>query len=81
MMLLKNRLVNSIIITMISLFYGILFILISGHMEFIRTIPTSMANYAFWDEWRIFLLTDNVRYIGISTIFVGLIILLRTIYT
>jgi len=81
MMLLRNRLVNSVIVTVISLFYGLLFIFISGHIEFIDILPKSVANYAFWDKWRIFLFSGNIKYIGISTIFIGLIILAKAVYS
>lgn len=81
MILLKNRLLNSTAVTLISLFYGALFILISEHIEFISIMPKSSANYAFWDEWREFLLSGNIKYIGIATILIGLIILARAIYT
>lgn len=81
MMLLKNRLVNSMVVSIISLLYGALFMLISGHVEFISILPKGRANYDFWEGWCKFLLVGNIKYIGIVTILIGLIILARTILT
>jgi hypothetical protein len=80
MTFLRGRLLNATVVTLISLFYGAIFMIISGHMEFISIIPEKDANMGFMEPWRQFLLSNNLKYLGATMICMGLVILARTIY-
>ena len=65
MRIMKNPYINAAVTFVISLAYATVFILTSGHIEFERILNHSQTlNRAFWNNWSIFLLQGNLKYIG-----------------
>ena len=78
MKIMKNPYINAAVTSVISLTYATVFILTSGHIEFDRILNHSQTlNSAFWNDWSIFLLQGNLKYIGYTYIAaaIGIIIL------
>lgn len=78
MVIMKNPYINAAVTSIISLAYATVFILTSGHIEFERILNHSQTlNNAFWNNWSIFLLQGNLKYIGYAYIAaaIGIIIL------
>ena len=78
MKIMKNPYINAAVTSIISLAYATVFILTSGHIEFERILNHSQTlNNAFWNNWSIFLLQGNLKYIGYAYIAaaIGIIIL------
>ncbi len=76
MRLLKNPYINAVVIAIISLFYVVIFILASGHIEFERILSHSQTlNSTFWNSWSAFLQQGNLKYIGYVYIVVAVCIL------
>ena len=72
---LRKPLANAAIISVISLFYALVFIVISGHIEFERMLShADTLNSAFWNGWSDFLKQGNMKYIGYVYIIVSLVI-------
>ena len=69
MRIMKNPYINAAVTFVISLAYATVFILTSGHIEFERILNHSQTlNRAFWNNWSIFLLQGNLKYIGYAYI-------------
>lgn len=65
MTFINNKMTNAVFIALLSLVYGGLFLLISGHMEFLGTLPPkSAANYGFWNNWLAFIYGGGLTIIG-----------------
>lgn len=65
MKILRKPIVNAAIISIVTAFYSLVFIITSGHAEFERMInhPNTLAN-SFWNSWSTFLLEGNLKYLG-----------------
>ena len=64
MKILRKPQINAVIVLVISMFYALVFILISGHIEFERIINhANTLNSIFWNGWSAFLKQGNMRYI------------------
>lgn len=67
---------NAVIVSVVSAFYALVFILVSGHMEFERMLNhADTLNSAFWNGWSAFLKQGNMKYIGYAYIALALAIL------
>ena len=65
MIFINNKVTNAVFMALLSLVYGGLFLLISGHMEFLGTLPPkSSANYGFWNNWLAFIYGGGLTIIG-----------------
>lgn len=65
MKILRKPIVNAAIISIVTAFYSLVFIITSGHAEFERMInhPNTLTN-SFWNSWSTFLLEGNLKYLG-----------------
>lgn len=71
---------NAILISVVSLFYALVFILISGHMEFERLLKhADTLNSTFWNVWSEFLKQGNMKYIGYTYIVIALVIVILSL--
>ena len=71
---------NAILISVVSLFYALVFILISGHMEFERLLKhADTLNSTFWNVWSEFLKQGNMKYIGYNYIVIALVIVILSL--
>lgn len=69
MNIMRKPLTNAVIITIVSAFYALVFILTSGHIEFERILNHSNTlNSLFWNTWTNFLKQGNMKYIGYAYI-------------
>lgn len=65
MKLIRNPKINAAMILIITAFYALIFISMSGHIEFERMFTHSVTlNSAFWNTWTAFLVQGNMKYIG-----------------
>ena len=77
MKILRKPQINAVIVLVISMFYALVFILISGHIEFERIINhANTLNSTFWNGWSVFLKQGNMRYIGYAYIILALAIVI-----
>lgn len=77
---LRKPLANAAIITVVSIFYALVFIIISGHIEFGRMLNhAETLNSAFWNGWSDFLKQGNMKYIGYLYIVISLVIVIISI--
>lgn len=77
MKILRKPQTNAIIISVISIFYALVFILTSGHLEFDRILNhADTLNNTFWNEWSVFLKQGNMKYIGYAYIVLALAIVI-----
>lgn len=75
MRFLRKPLINAAIILIISMFYALIFILVSGHMEFERILNhADTLNSSFWNTWSAFLEQGNMKYIGYAYIALAVVI-------
>lgn len=80
MRIIKNPYINAAVTSVISLAYAAVFILTSGHIEFERILNHSQTlNSAFWNNWSMFLLQGNLKYIGYIYIAVAITIIILSI--
>lgn len=69
MKIMRKPQINAVIISAVSMFYALVFILISGHIEFERILNhADTLNSAFWNGWSDFLKQGNMKYIGYAYI-------------
>lgn len=69
MRLFRKPQANAAIVSVVSGFYALVFILISGHMEFERMLNhADTLNSTFWNGWSAFLKQGNMKYIGYAYI-------------
>ena len=75
MRIMRKPQVNAAIISIISIFYALVLILTSGHMEFERILNhANTLNSVFWNEWSAFLKQGNMKYIGYTYIVLAIAI-------
>lgn len=68
--------VNAAIVSVVSAFYALVFILISGHREFERMLNhADTLNSTFWNGWSAFLKQGNMKYIGYAYVALALAII------
>lgn len=80
MRIIKNPYINAAVTSVISLAYAAVFILTSGHIEFERILNHSQTlNSPFWNNWSMFLLQGNLKYIGYIYIAVAITIIILSI--
>lgn len=80
MKILRKPQTNAIIISVVSIFYALVFILISGHLEFERILDhAETLNSPFWNGWSAFLKQGNLKYIGYAYIVLMLAIVIISI--
>ena len=73
MKLMKHPYVNAAITASISLFYGVIFFVISGHLEFERMLQHAPTlNHGFWNGWSAFIGRGCLKYIGCAYILAAL---------
>lgn len=76
---LTNKRTNSLFIAGLSLIYGTLFLLISGHMEFLSILPKrNSANMGLWNAWLNVLYDGGLTYVGYGIFFLAFLIVLMT---
>lgn len=77
MKVLKKPYINAIVIAVVSAFYALIFILISGHVEFERLLNRTVTlNSTFWNGWSAFLKQGSIKYIGYVYLLLAIIIVL-----
>jgi len=80
MRILRKPQTNAVIISVVSIFYALVFIIISGHLEFERILNhAETLNSPFWNGWSIFLKQGNMKYIGYAYIALALAIVIISI--
>lgn len=80
MKILRKPQTNAVIISVVSIFYALVFILISGHLEFERILNhAETLNSPFWNGWSAFLKQGNVKYVGYAYIALTLVIVIISI--
>ena len=80
MKIIRNPKVNAVIILIITVFYSLVFILTSGHIEFERMLNhASTLNNAFWNAWSDFLLQGNLKYIGYAYLVLAVAIIILSL--
>ena len=80
MRILRKPQTNAVIISVVSIFYALVFIIISGHLEFERILNhAETLNSPFWNEWSVFLKQGNMKYIGYAYIALALAIVIISI--
>ncbi len=80
MRILRNPRINALLISIVSVFYAILFIFTSNHVEFMRLLSSSKTlNSDFWNGWSVFIQNGNMKYIGYVIIALTLVIIVLTI--
>jgi len=73
MKLLRKPQINAVLISVISAFYALIFIFVSGHLEFNRLFSSGKTlNSNFWNGWSDFLKQGNLKYIGYAHIILAL---------
>lgn len=79
MRILRNPRINALLISIVSVFYTILFIFTSNHVEFMRLLSSSKTlNSDFWNGWSVFIQNGNMKYIGYVIIALTLVIIVLT---
>ena len=77
----RKPLVNAAVISVVSGFYSLVFILISGHIEFERILNHAVTlNSTFWNGWSSFLQQGNIKYIGYAYIVLTLAIVILSLF-
>lgn len=73
MKIFRKAQINAVIVSVVSVFYALVFILISGHLEFERILNhADTLNSAFWNGWSAFIKQGNIKYIGYAYIVLAL---------
>lgn len=80
--ILKNPVVNALCISMFTVFYGLIFIVTSGHIEFKRLLYYSRSTsiYPFWTDWSRFLASGHHIYIAYALIAITVLIVLMLLF-
>ena len=80
MKLMKNPYINATVIAIISIFYAIIFIITSGHIEFQSILNHAQTlNSSFWNGWSAFLQQGSLKYVGYCYIIVAVCILMLSL--
>lgn len=81
MSILRKPQVNATIMMLVSLFYGLIFIFTSGHIEFLRLLNHSQSlSNEFWNAWSEFLRQGNMKYFGYSYILLAAVIVIFSFF-
>lgn len=65
MRIIRKPKISAAIIAIISVFYAVIFVIISQHIEFMRILEKKTTlNPMFWNIWSDFLKQGNLKYIG-----------------
>ena len=73
MKLMKHPYVNAAITASISLLYGVIFFVTSGHLELERMLQHAPTlNHGFWNGWSAFIGRGCLKYIGCAYILAAL---------
>ena len=65
MNLIRNPKINAAIVLVITMFYSLVFVLTSGHLEFERILcHANTLNSSLWNFWSEFLIRGHLKYIG-----------------
>ncbi len=80
--ILKNPRVNAVCISMFTAFYGLIFIVTSGHVEFERLIyyNKSTGVHQFWTGWSNFLASGHHIYIAYTLIAITVLVVLMLLF-
>lgn len=80
MKLMRHPYVNAAITASISLFYGAVFLVTSGHLEFERMLRHAQTvNHAFWNGWSAFVGQGCLKYVGCAYILAALCVVLLSV--
>jgi len=77
MKILRKPQINAVIVSAVSMFYALVFILISEHLEFTRILNhTETLNSYFGNGWSAFIKQGNIEYIGYAYIILALAVVI-----
>lgn len=80
MRLMKNPQFNAAVVSVISVFYALVFIITSGHLEFQRVLAHGQTlNSSLWNGWSAFLQQGRLKYIGYVYIAAALCVFLLSL--
>ncbi len=80
MKLLKNPYINAAVIAVLSVFYALVLIVTSGHLEFQRVLGHGKTlNSPFWNGWSAFVRQGNLKYVGYGFIAAAICIFLLSL--
>ena len=80
MNLIRNPKINAAIVLVITMFYSLVFILTSGHLEFERILcHANTLNSSLWNFWSEFLIRGHLKYIGYVFIALALAIVILSL--
>ncbi|HHY26256.1 MAG TPA: hypothetical protein GX523_05810 [Desulfitobacterium dehalogenans] len=79
---LKNPAVNAIGLSLFTAFYGLIFIVTSGHLEFKNLLYYNRATdiHPFWTGWSNFLASGHHAYIAYALIGITVLVVLMLIF-
>ena len=80
--ILKKPAINAVCISLFTAFYGLIFNLTSGHIEFESLLYYSRAtdNYPFWTGWSRFLASGHHIYIACALIVITILVVLMLLF-
>jgi len=80
MKIMRKPVINASVIAVISIFYSIVFVVTSGHIELERMLNHKQTlSSGFWNGWSVFLKEGNMKYIGFIYIVLALIIVILSV--
>lgn len=80
MNLIRNPKINAAIVLVITMFYSLVFVLTSGHLEFERILcHANTLNSPLWNFWSEFLIMGHLKYIGYVFIALALAIVILSL--
>ena len=80
MKIMRNPKMNAAIVLIVTVFYSLVFILTSGHIEFERMLDhANTLNNGFWNTWSAFLMQGNLKYIGYAYIALAVAIVILSL--
>ena len=80
MNLIRNPKINAAIVLVITMFYSLVFVLTSGHLEFERILcHANTLNSSLWNFWSEFLIRGHLKYIGYVFIALALAIVILSL--
>ena len=79
---LKNPIINAVCISLFTAFYGLIFIVTSGHVEFESLLYYIRAtrNHRFWTGWSSFLALGHHVYIAYALIAITILVVLMLLF-
>jgi len=80
MSIIRKPAVNAAVIALISAFYIAVFLVTSGHVEFVRILDhAATLNSGFWNMWSDFLRQGHLKYIGYLYLLLAAAIVIPTL--